>query len=53
MVITAFVFTASGFFTHRANIKRILNGTERKFGQRVTIPADTSDEKEKETCSEK
>ena len=53
MVITACIFTASGFFTHRANIKRILNGTERKFGQRVTIPADTSDDKEKETCSEK
>ena len=41
MLVTACLFTASGVFTHRKNIVRLLNGTERKFGQRVEVPAET------------
>jgi len=37
MLIVAFVFMALAFFKHRSNIKRILNGTENKIGQRVKI----------------
>ena len=54
MVLVACLFTASGVFTHRENIKRLCNGTERKFGQRVAVPANHSnEEKETESCSEK
>lgn len=37
MLIVAFVFMALAFFKHRSNIKRLLNGTENKIGQRVKI----------------
>jgi glycerol-3-phosphate acyltransferase PlsY len=30
--IVAFAFTLSAFYKHRENIKRLLNGTERKLG---------------------
>ena len=32
IVATTFLFTASGIFMHRANIKRLINGTENKLG---------------------
>ena len=37
MLIVALVFMALAFFKHRSNIKRLLNGTENKIGQRVKI----------------
>lgn len=37
MLIVALLFTASAFFKHRSNIKRIFNGTENKIGQRIKV----------------
>lgn len=37
MLIISLIFTASAFMKHRANIRRLLNGTENKIGQRVKI----------------
>lgn len=37
MLIVTLVYMALAFFKHRANIRRLLNGTENKFGQRVKI----------------
>ena len=34
IVIITFLFAASGFFMHRANIVRLLNGTENKIGSK-------------------
>lgn len=53
MVIIAALFTVSGVFTHRANIKRLLNGTERKIYQKIEIPTNTQEVKENEPCEEK
>lgn len=33
-LIVALFLTASVIYNHRANIKRLLNGTERKIGQK-------------------
>ena len=37
MILVGLLFTASGFFTHRANIVRLLNGTENKFGSKAKL----------------
>lgn len=37
MLIVSLVYMASAFFKHRSNIKRLMNGTESKIGQRVKI----------------
>ncbi len=37
MLLVAVVFTVLAFIRHQANIKRLLNGTENKIGQRVKI----------------
>ncbi len=37
MLIVALVFMSLAFLKHRSNIKRLLNGTENKIGQRVKI----------------
>jgi glycerol-3-phosphate acyltransferase PlsY len=37
MLIVSLVFMALAFFKHRSNIKRLLNGTENKIGQRVKL----------------
>lgn len=37
MLIVALVFMVLAFIKHRSNIKRLLNGTENKLGQRVKI----------------
>lgn len=37
MLIIALVYTVLAFIKHRSNIKRLLNGTENKLGQRVKI----------------
>lgn len=37
MLIVSLVFTISAFIKHRSNIKRLLNGTENKIGQKVKI----------------
>jgi glycerol-3-phosphate acyltransferase PlsY len=37
MLIVALLFMALAFFKHRTNIKRLLNGTENKIGQRISI----------------
>lgn len=40
MLLIGLVYAASAFYTHRANIKRLLNGTENKLGQKVKIETD-------------
>ena len=43
MLIVSLLYTISAFYMHRANIRRLLNGTENKLGQRVKISSeDTS-----------
>lgn len=37
MLIIGILYAVSAFYTHRANIKRLLNGTENKIGQKVKI----------------
>lgn len=37
MLIISLVFTLSAFIKHRANINRLLHGTENKIGQRVKV----------------
>lgn len=37
MLIVSLFFTISAFYKHKANIKRLLNGTENKIGQKVKI----------------
>jgi glycerol-3-phosphate acyltransferase PlsY len=37
MLIVSLVFMALAFIKHRSNIKRLINGTENKIGQRVKI----------------
>ena len=37
MLLVGFAFTILAFIKHKDNIKRILNGTENKLGQRVKI----------------
>lgn len=37
MLIVSLVFTLSAFIKHRANINRLLHGTENKIGQRVKV----------------
>lgn len=37
MLIIASIYTILAFVKHRSNIKRLLNGTENKLGQRVKI----------------
>jgi glycerol-3-phosphate acyltransferase PlsY len=37
MLLVAFAFTVLAFIRHKSNIKRLLNGTENKIGQRVKV----------------
>ncbi len=37
MLVVALLFMALAFIKHRSNIKRLLNGTENKIGQRVKL----------------
>jgi glycerol-3-phosphate acyltransferase PlsY len=37
MLIIAILYALSAFYTHRANIKRLLSGTENKIGQKAKI----------------
>ena len=37
MLILSLVFMVSAFIKHRSNIKRLMNGTENKIGQKVKI----------------
>lgn len=37
MLVVSLVFMALAFIKHRSNIKRLINGTENKIGQRVNI----------------
>ncbi|HEX3076201.1 MAG TPA: glycerol-3-phosphate 1-O-acyltransferase PlsY [Lachnospiraceae bacterium] len=37
MLIVSFLFMLSAFIKHHANIKRLLNGTENKLGQKVDV----------------
>jgi glycerol-3-phosphate acyltransferase PlsY len=37
MLLVALIYTLLAFIKHRSNIKRIINGTENKLGQRVQI----------------
>ena len=38
MILIACIFTISAFNRHRANIKRLMNGSENRIGQKVEIP---------------
>ncbi len=40
MLIVSVIFTVSAFIKHRTNIKRLINGTENKLGQKVKIKKD-------------
>lgn len=40
MLIVAIIFMLSAFYKHKSNIKRLLNGTENKIGQKVKIDKD-------------
>jgi glycerol-3-phosphate acyltransferase PlsY len=42
MLIVSLIFTISAFYKHHANIKRLLNGTENKIGQKVKIERQNS-----------
>ena len=42
IVVLTFLFTLSGFFMHRANIKRLLNGTENKVGAKKNVDVNQS-----------
>lgn len=35
MILVSCIYTLSAFYSHRENIKRLLNGTERKIGEKV------------------
>jgi len=37
LLLTCFILTLLVFYTHRENIKRLLNGTENKIGQKVKL----------------
>jgi len=37
MLIISLVFMALAFIKHRSNIKRLINGTENKLGQKINI----------------
>ncbi|WP_310601653.1 glycerol-3-phosphate 1-O-acyltransferase PlsY [Anaerosporobacter sp.] len=37
MLIVSCLFTVSAFYKHKDNIKRLLNGTENKLGQKVDV----------------
>jgi glycerol-3-phosphate acyltransferase PlsY len=37
MLIVGIMFMVLAFLKHRSNIKRLINGTENKLGQRVKI----------------
>lgn len=41
MLIISILYTLSAFFSHRANIKRLLHGTENKIGQKAKIKEDS------------
>jgi glycerol-3-phosphate acyltransferase PlsY len=42
MFIVSLIFTISAFYKHHANIKRLLNGTENKIGQKVKVERQNS-----------
>ncbi len=37
LILTCFILTLLVFYTHRENIKRLLNGTEHKIGQKIKL----------------
>ena len=37
LLLTSFILTLLVFYTHRGNIKRLLNGTENQIGQKVKL----------------
>ncbi len=41
MIVVCCLYTISGIYMHRANIKRLMNGTENKIGHRVKIEEST------------
>ena len=45
MLIIAILYALSAFFSHRTNLKRLMNGTENKIGQKTRIkPEDVKEE---------
>lgn len=44
MLIIAILYALSAFYTHRTNIKRLLNGTENKLGQRAKVKTESDKE---------
>jgi len=50
MICVALLYTASGIYMHRANIRRLLRGTENKVGHHVNVSADAPGEVTPEEC---
>ena len=50
IIIVSCMYTAMAFFQHRANIKRLMNGTENKIGQKKKLAAEAA---ESDTKSDK
>lgn len=46
MILVCCLYTVSGVYMHRANIKRLLNGTENKIGHRVDVKAEEATKEE-------
>lgn len=44
MLIIAILYASSAFYTHRTNIKRLMNSTENKIGQKAQIKPDNKKE---------
>ena len=47
VILLTLIMSISGFYRHRANIQRLLEGKESKIGQRVKIAADFMNRKGK------
>ena len=44
MLAVSLLYTVSAFYMHRTNIRRLLNGTENKLGQRVKISSEDTEQ---------
>jgi len=48
MIGAALLYTISGVFMHRANIARLIHGTENKIGHHVKVEPETTAEETQE-----
>ena len=52
VILLSLMMAISGFYRHRANIQRLLDGKESKFGQKVKIAADYMNRKGKSVADD-